>query len=110
MASQLRAGSQMSSGVFSGFATQSQYIEERPPAIPTQPHHEVVSSSQLPGSGDQDCSISTLPDLDETDQDSSIQDDVKELSQREERLAKAQSLSQAWVPARQKKERLAKVN
>ena len=86
MASQLRAASQKSSGAFGGFPTPSQFIED-PDVVPllSQPHHEVVSSSQIP---DDLPRFSFTPLPEETNPVASSQDDLETLSQKEQRLAK----------------------
>ena len=91
MASQLRAASQRSSasGAFGGFPTPSQYIEDTDSTIPvpSQPHHEVVSASQLPDLDDiPQFSFSPLSET--TNSNVSSQDDSETLSQKEQRLAK----------------------
>ena len=87
MASQLRLGSQRSSGAFGGFPTPSQYIEPSQsidyPTIPSQPHHEVVSSQELP-----DLDIPSFSFTPGQSSPNMSQEDMERLSQREERLAK----------------------
>ena len=84
MASQLRAGSQMSSGAFCGFAT-PQYI---PPTISsgTEPSSPPIPDLEIPGFSFTPLSQETNP-ISSTLEDTS-EEDVETLSQKETRLTK----------------------